>query len=115
MFDRSQKHNHRYVPELAVCGVLVLFSLNGMIWYETSGLLKGDIDGILLLAICLLIGSVFSVQFLMIARSVGWLKFHRSIRAKKEILSNRVEELHAAAIGEQLADRTKYRLAKSWN
>ena len=107
MLDRSQKHNRRYVPELAICGVLVLLSLCGMIWYETSGLLRGDIDGILLLAICLLVGTIFFVQFILIARSAGWIKFPGRNRAKNIGLSSELEQAHPALVRQQLAGRMK--------
>jgi hypothetical protein len=70
--ERSQEPNFSNVPELAICSVLALLSLWGIIWYETSGRLKGDIDGLLLLSICLLIGGIFSVRFLRSYSDFGW-------------------------------------------
>jgi hypothetical protein len=58
-----------------IWGCLVLPSIAGIVWYQPSELLRGDVDGILLLAIYIMIGSIFSVQLLRIARSAGWVKF----------------------------------------
>jgi hypothetical protein len=63
-----------YIQLAVICGSLVLLSIAGIVWYQTSGLLRGDVDGILLLAICIMIGSIFSVQLLQIAQSAGWVK-----------------------------------------
>ena len=67
----------------AICGSLILLSAWGIGWYGTSGLLRGDADGILLLAICGLIGSVFSVQLFLIARRAGWLTLQRKPAASR--------------------------------
>jgi hypothetical protein len=80
MSDRSTKPNREYTLELAICCTLVLLSFWGIIWYATSGLLRGDIDGILLMSVCVLIGSLFSIQVFLIARSAGWLNFSHKIR-----------------------------------
>lgn len=107
MLDRSQKHKGGYVLELAICCALVLLSLLGMIWYEMSGLLRGDIDGLLLLAICLLIGTIFFVQFILIAQSAGWIKFPGRNRAKNIGLPTELEQAHPALVHQQLARRVK--------
>jgi hypothetical protein len=70
-------------PEIAICSVLVFLSVAGVIWYEESGLLKRDIDGLLLLSICVLTGSIFSLQLISIARSAGWFKSLVSYRVKQ--------------------------------
>jgi hypothetical protein len=103
MPDRSQNHNRRYLPELAICGVLVLLSLRGMSWYETTGLLKHDIDGLLLMSICLLIGTIFSVQFVFIARNTEWIKFPGRHRTKAAALSSTLQQAHPMHAGGQLA------------
>ena len=107
MYDRLQKHNRRYIPELAICGVLVVISLWGVIWYEASGLLRHDIDGILLLAISFLVGTIFSVQLILIARSAGWIEFAGRNRAKDIGLSTTLEQAHPVLAEEQLAAGTK--------
>src|ERR1700676_2024044 len=107
MVIRSQKHYRGYFPELAICGVLVLLSLWIVVWYEVPRLLRGDIDGILLLAICLLVGTIFFVQFILITRSAGWIKFPGRNRAKNIGLSNELEQAHPALVQQQLAGRMK--------
>jgi len=107
MFDRPQNHNRGYIPELAICGALVLLSLWGMIWYETSGLLEHDIDGLLLVSICLLTGTIFSVQFVLIARSAEWIKFLGRNQAKDSARSSTLQQAHSMHAGEQLVERLK--------
>ena len=71
------KSRENYVQLAVFCGVFILLSIAGIVSYETSGLLRGDPDGVLLLAICLLIGTIFSIQIVLVARSAGWLKFRQ--------------------------------------
>jgi hypothetical protein len=107
MDETSQKQDCKYIPELAVCSVLVLLSLWGMAWYETSGLLKHDIDGLLLVSICLLIGTIFSAQFVQIVRSAEWIKFPGRYRAEDIIVSSTLEQAHPIHAGEPLTGGTK--------
>jgi hypothetical protein len=61
--------------ELAfICGVLIFLSVAGIVWYAASPLLRGSLDGRLLVAVCLMIGIIFGYQFTSIARAAGWLK-----------------------------------------
>lgn len=53
-----------------VCGFFIIGSVFGIVWYATTPLLRGDIDGLLLLAICVLIGAIFSAQLFSISRRV---------------------------------------------
>ena len=49
--------------ELAViCALFVLLSIWGSIWDITSGLLTGGIDGIMLLAVCLMMAGIFALM-----------------------------------------------------
>lgn len=59
---------------MAICGVVVLLSLGGIVWDVTSRLLFNGIDGIMLLLACLTMGGVFSLFMLAIARSAGMLE-----------------------------------------
>jgi len=106
--ERSQEPNFSNVPELAICSVLALLSLWGIIWYETSGRLKGDIDGLLLLSICLLIGGIFSVRFLMIVRSAGRLKSLQKNQTGKSVPSNEEEELQRFWLDSWQRERSRY-------
>jgi len=74
------KSRENYVQLAVLCGVLILLSIVGIVSYETSGLLRKDPDGILLLAICIFTGTLFSIQILLLARSAGWLKFRQKRR-----------------------------------
>ncbi len=60
-----------------VCVVIVLLSLLGIVWAFTAGLLYPHIllDGLLLVMVCLMMGGVFSLMLLMIAKQAGWLPF----------------------------------------
>jgi hypothetical protein len=60
---------------IVISSLFILLSLWGIIWDVSSGLLASGIDGIMLLAICLMMGGVFSLQLLLIARSSGWVTF----------------------------------------
>lgn len=55
-----------------VNAAIVLVSLGAIAWAAVFGLLH-DIDGLLLVAIALLCAVVFGVQFLMLARDLGWI------------------------------------------
>ena len=79
--------------DLAICYALMLLSLLGFISYFTSGLLRGDIDGLLLLAICFLTGSIFSALLLLILRSAGWVKLFATKRMKDAVLIPELEQL----------------------
>jgi hypothetical protein len=79
--------------DLAICCALILLSLLGFISYFTSGLLRRDIDGLLLLAICFLPGSIFSALLLLILRSAGWVKLFATKRMKDAVLTPGLEQL----------------------
>jgi hypothetical protein len=58
--------------ELAVISALfVLLSVWGVIWDITSGLLASGIDGIMLLAVCLMVAGIFALMFLMQLQKAG--------------------------------------------
>lgn len=61
---------------VGICAFVVALSILGLIWDIVSGLI-GDIDGLLLLFVCLLMGGVFSLMLLQIARAQGWLPLRR--------------------------------------
>ena len=72
-----------HLVDLAICCALVLLALLGFASYWESGLLRGDIDGLLLLSICFLVSGIFSMQLFLIVRRLGWLKFLDKIRARR--------------------------------
>lgn len=61
-----------------VCALFVALALIGIIWEITSGLLTSGIDGIMLLAICLMMGGIFSLMILMMVYQAGVLPFFRA-------------------------------------
>ncbi|HXO04761.1 MAG TPA: hypothetical protein VN884_03920 [Candidatus Sulfotelmatobacter sp.] len=61
-----------------VCALFVALALVGIIWEITSGLLTSGIDGIMLLAICLMMGGIFSLMILMMVYQAGVLPFFRA-------------------------------------
>ncbi len=57
---------------VGVCLFLILLSVGGLAWDFVTRL-EFDIDGLLLLFVCLLMGGVFTLMLGMIAKEVGWL------------------------------------------
>ena len=55
-----------------ICVVVLLLAVAGLVWTFLTGL-EFDIDGLLLLLVCLLMGGLFSLMLLMIAKEAGWL------------------------------------------
>ena len=56
----------------AICAVVVLLSVAGLAWGFLTGL-GLSLDGLLLLLVCLMMGGIFSLMLLMIAKEAGWL------------------------------------------
>jgi hypothetical protein len=61
-----------------VCALFVALALIGIIWEIASGLLTSGIDGIMLLAICLMMGGIFSLMILTMVYQAGVLPFFRA-------------------------------------
>jgi len=57
----------------AISVVLLVFSIVGIVWDIASGLLVGGVDGILLLAVCLMMGGVFTLELFLVGRQAGWV------------------------------------------
>jgi hypothetical protein len=60
---------------LIMCVVIIVFSVLGLIG-SVSAKLFGDIDGLLLIAICLVMFLTFSILLFVLARERGWLGKH---------------------------------------
>jgi hypothetical protein len=54
-----------------------IMSLAGFAFYATSPVLRRNIDGLLLLAICILMFFIFSAEIFFIVRASGPPKFQR--------------------------------------
>jgi predicted lipid-binding transport protein (Tim44 family) len=65
-----------------VCGLFVVLAVVGIIWDIASGLLTSGIDGIMMLAICLMMGGIFSLMILMMLHQAGLLPFFRPSATK---------------------------------
>ncbi len=89
----------------AICGLFALLSLWGIVWDFTSGLITSGIDGIMLLAICLMVGGVFSLLLLLAARQANWLKFGKAAQPAPSPPSKSREV--AAAANPQPVERSK--------
>jgi hypothetical protein len=60
------------ILELIVCLVLIGLSVVGAVSAFVTGLLR-DIDGLLLILVCVLTGSLFSTMLFLLAKQQGWL------------------------------------------
>jgi hypothetical protein len=65
-----------------ICGLFVVLAVVGVIWDIASGLLTSGIDGIMMLAICLMMGGIFSLMILMMVQQAGLLPFFRPSTTK---------------------------------
>ncbi len=57
---------------MAVCVLLILFAAAGLVCTFATGL-EFNIDGLLLLMVCLMIGGLFTLMLLLMAKEMGWL------------------------------------------
>jgi hypothetical protein len=72
----------------ALCALFILLSLWGIVWDFTSGLLTSGIDGIMLLAICLMMGGIFSVMLVVMLWQAGLIPiFKPKAKEAKEAAS----------------------------
>jgi len=63
---------HGVVGLALICVVIIAVSVAGAVFDFTSHL-GLDMDGILLLLTCLMMGGLFALMLLLIAREQGWL------------------------------------------
>ncbi len=62
---------------LIMCVVIIAFSILGLI-ESFSAKVFGDIDGLLMIAICGVMLLIFSILLFVLARERGWLGKHES-------------------------------------
>ncbi len=67
-----------WIELCVICALFVALAFIGIIWEITSGLLTSGIDGIMLLAICLMMGGIFSLMILVMVYQAGVLPFFRA-------------------------------------
>jgi hypothetical protein len=59
---------------IAICAILIVFSLLGLVFdFTTLMEFHPDIDGLLMLFVCLMMGGLFSLMLFLIAKDQGWL------------------------------------------
>ena len=58
---------------VAISGLFLLLCVAGAIWDFTSGLLYGGIDGIMLLAVSLVMAAIFAVMVLVNFQQAGFI------------------------------------------
>ncbi len=61
---------------VVVCVLLILFAVAGLVWDFATGL-ELNIDGLLLLLVCLMIGGLFTLMLFLMAKEMGWLLSRR--------------------------------------
>jgi hypothetical protein len=74
--------NESYIELAVICIVILSLSAIGIMCYAESPLLRGSLDGILLVSVCLIMGIVFGVQMTAVVRAAGWLEKGRDSREK---------------------------------
>lgn len=72
-----------WIEMSALCVLFILLSLWGIVWDFTSGLLASGIDGIMLLAICLMMGGIFSVMLVVMLWQAGLIPIFKPKEAKE--------------------------------
>jgi len=58
---------------LAICAVMLLLSVLGIVG-GVSSRLRGSLDGLLMVAICLLMAVVFGILLFVLAKECGWIR-----------------------------------------
>jgi hypothetical protein len=70
--------------ELIVCLVLIGLSVVGVVSALVTRL-QGDIDGLLLILVCVLMGSLFSIMLIDLVKEEGWLA-HLSLPRRQSVV-----------------------------
>lgn len=65
-----------------LCSAIILLSLWGIVWDISSGLLTSGIDGIMLFAICLMTGGIFSLMAVFMLWQAGLIPIFQSKEGK---------------------------------
>jgi hypothetical protein len=66
-----------------ICVVVILFSIAGIVANFVTRI-ELNIDGILLLLVCLVMGGLFSLMLFVLAREEGWLPRRKKAAAPDE-------------------------------
>jgi hypothetical protein len=76
----TQKGN--WIETGSICVLFILMCLVGIVWDVTSGTLRSGVDGIMLVAICLMMAGIFALMLLMVMHQAGVLPSFRKSDAK---------------------------------
>ena len=76
----TQKGN--WIETGFICVLFILMCLVGIGWDVTSGTLRSGVDGIMLIAICLMMAGIFALMLLMVMHQAGVLPSFRKPGAK---------------------------------
>jgi len=63
------------VELLVICAVMLVLSILGIVG-ALSTRLRGNLDGLLMLAVCLMSALIFALLLLVLAKERGWLGKH---------------------------------------
>jgi hypothetical protein len=74
------------IMELIVCLVLIRLSVVGVVSALVTRL-QGDIDGLLLILVCVLMGSLFSIMLFDLVKEEGWLA-HLSLPRRQSVVGS---------------------------
>jgi hypothetical protein len=78
MANETTTPRANWIELSVICALFAALALIGIVWEITSGLLTSGIDGIMLLAICLMMGGIFSLMILVMVYQAGVLPFFRA-------------------------------------
>ena len=66
-----------------ICGVMLLLSLAGIVFdFTTLMAFHPNLDGILLLSVCLIFALLFAILLFFLARAEGWLPSRKAAPEK---------------------------------
>jgi hypothetical protein len=78
MGNETASPRANWIELSVICALFAALALIGIVWEITSGLLTSGIDGIMLLAICLMMGGILSLMILVMVYQAGVLPFFRA-------------------------------------
>ena len=71
-----------WIEMSALCALLIILSIWGIVWDISSGLLTSGIDGIMLFAICLMTGGIFSLMAVFMLWQAGLIPIFQAKERK---------------------------------
>jgi predicted lipid-binding transport protein (Tim44 family) len=86
-----------WIEMSALCVLFIILSIWGIVWDFTSGLLTSGIDGIMLVAICLMMGGIFSLMLVVMLWQAGLIPIFKPKEAKEGASAKPVAAAKSAA------------------